>query len=49
MVKRQVPFLVPAQVTAPAVTVGAPQHFVVVASALAKGVTVTGTQMEADW
>ena len=48
MVKKQEPFLVPPQTSRPGVITGLPQHLVVVAPAWAKGVTVTGTQMEAD-
>jgi hypothetical protein len=48
MVNRQVPFFVPVHGVRPAVTVGEPQHFVTVGCAWAKGVTVTGTQMDAD-
>jgi hypothetical protein len=48
MVKRHVPFFVPPQVFFPGVMTGAPQHFVVVGSAFANGVTITGTQIDAD-
>ena len=48
MVKKQEPFFVPPQTSRPCVTTGSPQHLVVVAPVCAKGVTVTGTQMEAD-
>ena len=48
IVKTQEPFLSPSQVTFPGMTTGVPQHFVKVAPVLAKGFTVTGTQMDAD-
>lgn len=48
MVKVQAPLRTPEQVARPGVTTGFPQHLVTVAPVWAKGVTVTGTQMEAD-
>ena len=48
MVNTQAPLRTPSQVTRPGVTTGEPQHLVLVAPAWAKGVTVTGTQTEAD-
>ena len=47
MVKAQEPFFTPPHTAMPGVTTGVPQHLVVVAPVWAKGVTVTGTQMEA--
>ena len=49
MVKKQEPFFTPSQVSRPGVTMGSPQHLVVVEPASAKGVTITGTHTEADW
>jgi len=49
IVNAQVPFFVPPQVILPGVTTGSPQQVVAVTPVSAKGLTVTGTQIEADW
>ena len=48
MVKVQAPLRTPEQVASPGVTTGFPQHLVTGAPVWAKGVTVTGTQIDAD-
>ena len=48
MVNTQAPFRSPSHVTFPGITMGAPQHLVNVAPVFANGLTVTGTQIEAD-
>lgn len=48
MVKTQEPLRTPLQTSRPEVTTGEPQHLVVVVPVCAKGVTVTGTQIDAD-
>lgn len=48
IVKKQEPFLTPPHTSRPGMTTGEPQHLVTVVPACAKGVTVTGTQIDAD-
>ena len=47
IVKEQEPFFIPGHGMFPDLTTGSPQHVVTVVPACAKGVTDTGTQIEA--